>query len=154
MEAIGYLLKTAQQSLRTALDAALRDLGVTTPQYAVLGLLEGQPGLSGAELARRAFVTPQTMNRIVANLEAAGFVERAPHPELGRVLQARLSEPGRAVLAQCRQRVDQVETRMVAELTPSERRKLADLLQRCTHALRSRPAARSSTERPLASRRT
>src|SRR6516162_4869510 len=31
-------------------------------QYAVLTALEEEPGLSNADLARRAFVTPQTMN--------------------------------------------------------------------------------------------
>jgi len=66
--------------------AALRGLGITTPQYAALTFLDESPGLSSAQLARRAFVTPQTMNRMVANLEAAGLIARGPHPELGRVL--------------------------------------------------------------------
>src|SRR5215469_16874427 len=103
LEAIGYLLKNAQQTLRTAMDAALRSLGVTTPQYAVLTFLAEAPGLSSAQLARRAFVTPQTMNRIVANLEAARLIERGPHPELGRVLETSLSRRGRALLAECRE---------------------------------------------------
>src|SRR5215470_9172611 len=98
MQPIGYLLKTAQQSLRTAMDATLRDLDVTTPQYAVLTFLQDSPGLSSAQLARRAFVTPQTMNRIVANLEAAELIERQPHPELDRAQEARLSKRGRRLL--------------------------------------------------------
>ncbi len=136
MEPIGYLLKNAQQSLRTAMDAALRDLGVTTPQYAVLTFLHEAPGLSSAQLARRAFVTPQTMNRIVANLEAAGLIERGPHPEIGRVLEARISRRGRGLLGQCRRRVAAVEQRMIANLSVAERRQLADLLERCAKSLR------------------
>src|SRR5215470_12190529 len=136
VEAVGYLLKSAQQSLRTAMDSALRNVGVTTPQYAVLTFLEQSPGLSSAQLARRAFVTPQTMNRIVANLAAAGLIERDPHPELGRVLETRLSKRGRRLLADCRKRVEAVEARMVADLTEAERRQLASLLERCTRALR------------------
>jgi len=136
MEAVGYLLKTAQQALRAAMDAALRDLGITTPQYAVLTFLGQSPGLSSAQLARRAFVTPQTMNRIVANLEADDLIERQPHPELGRVLEARLSRRGRRLLGECQRRIAGVEARMVADLTAAERRQLANLLERCARALR------------------
>jgi len=136
MEATGYLLKNAQQSLRAAMDAALRDLGITTPQYAVLAFLEEAPGLSGAQLARRAFVTPQTMNRIVVHLQAAGLIERGPHPEVGRVLEARLSRRGQGLLAECHRRVRQVEARMVAGLNPGEQRQLAHLLERCVANLR------------------
>jgi DNA-binding MarR family transcriptional regulator len=143
MEPVGYLLKNAQQSLRTAMDATLRDLGVTTPQYAVLSFLEESPGLSSAQLARRAFVTPQTMNRIVANLEAAALIERGPHAELGRVLEASLTKRGRRLLTECQRRIDDVESRMVADLTLAERRQLANLLERCTGALR--PARKRST---------
>jgi DNA-binding MarR family transcriptional regulator len=136
MEAIGYLLKYAQQALRTAMDAALRDLGITTPQYAVLTFLGESPGLSSAQLARRAFVTPQTMNRIVANLESADLIERQPHPELGRVQEARLSKRGRNLLGECQRRIDGVEARMIADLNAAERRQLANMLERCTRALR------------------
>ena len=136
MAAIGYLLKSAQQSLRAATDAALRDLGITTPQYAVLAFLEEAPGLSGAQLARRAFVTPQTMNRIVVHLQAAGLIERGPHPEVGRVLEARLSKRGQGLLAECHRRVRQVEARMVSGLNPGEQRRLAHLLERCVANLR------------------
>ena len=136
MQAIGYLLKNAQQALRTEMDATLRDLGITTPQYAVLTFLAQSPGSSSAQLARRAFVTPQTMNRIVANLEAGELIERQPHPELGRVQEARLSRRGRRLLGECQRRIDDVEARMVADLTAAERRQLANLLKRCTRALR------------------
>jgi len=136
VEAVGYLLKNAQQALRAAMDTALRGLGITTPQYAALTFLDESPGLSSAQLARRAFVTPQTMNRIVANLEAAGLIARGPHPELGRVLQASLTPQGRKLLTECHRRVQQVESQMVADLTPAERQQLAGLLQRCADALR------------------
>jgi DNA-binding MarR family transcriptional regulator len=131
MEAVGYTLKRVQHGLRAALDAALRDLEVTSPQYAVLAFLERSPGLSGAQLARRAFVTPQTMHRIVAHLEAAGLVAREPHPEVGRRLDATLTPAGWERLAECHRRVQAVETRLTAELTAAERRQLLTLLERC-----------------------
>lgn len=138
MESPGYLVKRVQQSLRTAMDASLRTLAVTTPQYAVLTFLDESPGLSGAQLSRKAFVTPQTMNRIVVNLEAAGLVERGPHPESGRILAIRLSRKGRGRLAECHRRVQAVERKMLAGMTPAEQRQLAGLLRRCADSLRAR----------------
>jgi DNA-binding MarR family transcriptional regulator len=42
--------------------AALHEHNATVGQYALLTALDEEPGLSNADLARRAFVTPQTMN--------------------------------------------------------------------------------------------
>jgi hypothetical protein len=64
---VGYQLKRAQQALRTAMDEGLRAQGLTTPQYAALTHLEADEPLSGAELARRCFVTAQTMNAILVD---------------------------------------------------------------------------------------
>ena len=137
MEPVGYLLTAAQHSLRLAIDTAMRDLGVTAPQYAVLRFLDESPGMSGADLARRAFVTPQTMNRIIVNLDKAGLIERAPHAKSGRVLDTRLSPAGRRLLGRCRERVDAVENTMLSGLTAAEREQLQDLLQRCADSLRA-----------------
>ncbi len=92
---VGYQLKRAQQALRTAMDEGLRAQGLTTPQYAALTHLEADGPLSGAELARRCFVTAQTINAILVGLERARLVERAPHANHGRVIEARLTKRGR-----------------------------------------------------------
>jgi DNA-binding MarR family transcriptional regulator len=62
-------------------------------------VVEDEEGLSGALLARRGFVTPQTMNGILVNLEKAGLLEHRAHPEHGRVLQAYLTGDGERILA-------------------------------------------------------
>ncbi len=94
----GYLLKRAQTALHAALAAALREHGATVAQYAVLAAVDEEPGLSNADLARRAFVTPQTMNQILRELEHKGWVTRHPHPGHGRILQADVTQEGRAAL--------------------------------------------------------
>jgi DNA-binding MarR family transcriptional regulator len=132
---IGYELKKAQHVLRLRMDEALKELGVTTPQYAALSALAEEPGLSNAGLARRSFVTPQTMNQILARLEEAGLVERRPHPEHGRVLQAFLTKEGKKLRQDCATRVDAIEGRMVAELSEEERSWLLGMLRRCSAAL-------------------
>ena len=77
---LGYLLKQAASTLRSSMDAALRPLGLTVPQYACLELLAQRPGLSNSELARGAFVTRQSMNVLLQGLERDGFVSRPAEP--------------------------------------------------------------------------
>ena len=132
---VGYALKRAQHALRLRVDEALREVGFTTPQYAVLSVLEDSPGLSGAELARRSFVTPQTMNAIVGKLENAGFVARNPHPEHGRVLQAYLTKEGRELVSGAHEVVGGVEERMLANLDSDERTLLTGMLRDCVDSL-------------------
>ena len=86
-EEVGYLLKEVQQDLRKRMDRALVELNLTTPQYSVLSELHGFPGLSNAELARKSFVTPQTMNLIIQNLEARGLVGRSPSASHGKIIK-------------------------------------------------------------------
>ncbi len=134
-EQVGYVLKQVQQALRAAMDTALRRHGLTTPQYAALSALAGGGALSGAELARRGFVTPQTMNGIVINLEAAGFVERRGDPGDARVLRVALTPAGRARFDECQRAVGAIEERMVSGLRADERVWLLDALRRCKAAL-------------------
>ena len=131
----GYLVKRVQVALRVAMDRALESEGLTTPQYAVLSALQKAPGLSNAELARRAFVTPQTMIRIVSSLEERGLVTRVEHPSHGRILETRLAAAGQKAVNACHQRVKRVENRMEGDLSETERRTLVDLLERCAVAL-------------------
>jgi DNA-binding MarR family transcriptional regulator len=113
---IAYLLRQAQAATRLTLERALADLGVTTPQFAVLTMLNAYPGLSGADVARVALLTPQTVGVIIGNLERDGAIQKTPHPVHGRVLQWTLTRRGAALLGKCRNRVNAVERRLVAGL--------------------------------------
>ena len=132
---VGYQMKRAQHALRGEMDKVLREVGMTAAQYAALSALEAAPGLSGAELARRSFVTPQTMNVILTNLEAAGIVVRRPHPEHGRVLQAYLTKIGEDSAARAHGLVEAVERRMLDRLSQDDRRRLLEALRSCAGAL-------------------
>jgi DNA-binding MarR family transcriptional regulator len=113
---LAYLLRQAQAATRLTLDRALADLGVTPPQFAVLTLLRAYPGLSGADLARVALLTPQTVGVIIRNLERDGAIRKTPHPVLGRVQQWALTRRGRTLLEKCRPHVKALERRLRAGL--------------------------------------
>lgn len=133
---VGYELKRAQHALRLRMDEELRELDLTPPQYAAMRALSEEPGLSNAQLARRSFVTPQTMNRILARLMAGGLVERRAHAEHGRVLQSYLTGEGERLLRLCHWRVSKVEERMVAGVSERERQRLLEALRACVEALK------------------
>jgi DNA-binding MarR family transcriptional regulator len=110
----GYQLKRAEHALRLAMDAALGDLDLTTPQYAALSALDLTPGLANVELAGACFVTPQTMTRIVRQLLDKGFVTTDGG---GRGRSHRLvpSPAGREVLREAHARVLRIEARMTED---------------------------------------
>jgi DNA-binding MarR family transcriptional regulator len=132
---VSYALNKAQHILRLKIDESVRKLALTAPQYAALATLSEEPDLSGAALARRCFVTPQTMTGIISNLVDAGLVTREPDPEHGRILQIRLTFRGADLLRQAHRAVETIEAKMVAELDVAERDALADLLGQCANAL-------------------
>ena len=117
---MGYLLRQAGAAHRLRMDRALSSLEMTPPQFVVLTMIHGYPGLSNADLARLALLTPQTTSLIVANLLKAGAIARRPHPVHGRILQLELTESGRTQLRAARERAVALEAELVTGLTPEE----------------------------------
>jgi DNA-binding MarR family transcriptional regulator len=103
-----------------ARELTLDDLGVTPHQFAVLTMLAAYPGISGADVARLAALTPQRVSVIVANIERSGAIGRRPHAVHGRIQQIEIAAQGEALLKQCRVRVRKVEAGMVEGFTPAE----------------------------------
>jgi DNA-binding MarR family transcriptional regulator len=113
---LAYLLRQAQAATRLSMERALARLGVTPPQFVVLTMLRAYPGLSGAELARVALLTPQTVGVIIRNLERDSAIAKAPHPVHGRVLQWTLTRRGARRLQSCRRHALALERRLAAGL--------------------------------------
>ena len=117
------------------MDELLEPIGLTVPQYNVLSAVQIQPGISNAALARGAFVTAQSMQGIVANLERLGLLRRKPHPTHGRIRQSELTEKGSAVLAKAHKLLIGVEEAMTSGLKKEELDALRSLLHRCAENL-------------------
>ena len=120
---LGYLVRQAHVAVRAAMDKALAELDVTSPQFVVLTMIGAYPGLSGADLARLTFLTPQTINLIVGNLVKAGAVEKSADPTHGRILRLQATVEGEALLKRCKARVQEVEER-IAGLVGREEEKV------------------------------
>jgi DNA-binding MarR family transcriptional regulator len=119
---LGYLLRQASVALRGAMDRTLAELEVTTPQFAVLTMIVAYPGASGADLARLTFLTPQTINVIVRNLERDGAIAKSAHATHGRILRLQATAKGQALLKRCRARVGALEAAMARSLGRDDER--------------------------------
>ena len=128
---LGYALKRAQHAMRQHMDRHLREIGLSAPQYAVLASLEAEPGASNATLARRAFVTPQTMQAMLVKLERAGLIARHPDAEHGRIQRTEMTAEGRGTLVQAHQAA-QASERLASEAASSD---AVAMLERVADAL-------------------
>src|SRR6266508_1729840 len=111
---LGYLVRQASVAVRAAMEKVLADIEITPPQFSVLTMIVAYPGVSGAALARLTFLTPQTINVIVRNLEKMGAIKKSADAEHGRILRLNATAKGQALLKRCRARVAQVDDRLAA----------------------------------------
>lgn len=125
-----WLLKqTFYFSLRSVNDA-ISGHGVTTAQIGLMRQLANQPGLSGAELARRLLITPQGVQLALTTLERRGLVERKQDPDHRRILQAFLTDEGREVTTACVADAVAAHEELFGVLDGAEQKTLQSLLTR------------------------
>jgi len=134
-------LKTANAVRRgiTAMARRLRALraehGVSPAKLSLLGRLyrSGQP-MSAVDLARLERLQPQSLTRLIADLDGRGFIHRRPHPSDGRQLLIELTPSGGALLIDdARRQNEWLAGVMQASLTATENdflRLTAALLER------------------------
>src|ERR671919_1861954 len=123
-----YLVGRIDRVVRQAIGKVVAARGLSVNQYTTLSVLNQRSGLSNAQLARRALVSPQSMNEVLLTLERRGLVRRRAHPEHGRILQTQLTAKGRSLLARCDAEVHQVEARMVSGLSDEDQATLRKAL--------------------------
>jgi DNA-binding MarR family transcriptional regulator len=141
--AIPYLLKSLHHSLRHAVDDALRQekLDLSFAHLATLYGLECESGLTGAELARRGFVTAQTMNSLLRRLELDRDIVRRPHPANQRADTWYLTKVGQNRLTRAKRVGETVWARLLSALAPREVAQFQGLLQRCIEGIDLPPVA-------------
>ncbi len=117
------------------MDEALKACGLSTAQNAVLAALMVQPDMTNADLANAAFITPQSMQTILAGLEIAGYVVRRQDDNHGRRQLARLTPSGEALAMQGRQETASIEAIIAKAISPLSEEEFLALLYRLQDAL-------------------
>lgn len=130
-----YVVGRLDKALAIAVGERVSKYGISLPQYTALSVLEIQTGLSNAQLARRAFVRPQSMMQVVSELERKGLIERALEPDNGRILRTKVTAEGRRLLKQCSKDVADLEAEMLADIDENDRAIVLAALISCVRRL-------------------
>lgn len=130
-----YAIKQVEQVVRARLDMVLRPHGVTALQYTALTVLHRRDGMSSAELARNAFVKPQSMADLVSALESRRLVARVKDAVDRKRVNVVLTEEGRAFLRKCETDVADLEHMMLGDLTDHQVKMLRSALNSCRQSL-------------------
>jgi DNA-binding MarR family transcriptional regulator len=133
-----YAIGRVNQGIVRAMRARLAAFSLSVQEYTTLSVLAARPGLSNAQLARRALVTPQSMIEIVAKLEARRLVHRTVDPANARVLRAEPTRAGRALLQRADPAIAEVEAQVLRALPAREREEVTRGMRRMMDSLSGR----------------
>jgi MarR family transcriptional regulator, organic hydroperoxide resistance regulator len=106
------MMKRMLIHFRGQMDEQLKPEGVTTAQLHVLKTIRVEPGASGAQLARLCYVTPQSAQTMLKGLEVDGWITRTKDKVNDRVLLAKLTPSGEALLETAEKLAKVIEKRV------------------------------------------
>jgi DNA-binding MarR family transcriptional regulator len=134
---LGMALRQLMQTFRQSVDAGLRarDVDLSFAHGMVLRALAREPGISGAQLARRTIVTAQSMNGLLRSMESTQLIVRERHAENRRTDCWYLTGVGLKQVEQAGEVVDEVMGQIRASITRADATRLVDLLHKCAQAL-------------------
>ncbi|MGQ0711926.1 MAG: MarR family winged helix-turn-helix transcriptional regulator [Rhodoferax sp.] len=123
-------LRVVSMVLSRQFRAALRRQGLSHASMSVLAELRRGGDMSPTELARREGVKPQTLTRLLAELQAQGWIERRPNAADARQSLVALSPQGRERLHSAVASAEDALARVLQQHTSAP--DLALLQQACT----------------------
>lgn len=132
---LSYTVGRLDRAVRRRLADVLERFDLSIPEFTTLSVLARRPGLSNAQLARRALIRPQSMNQVLGSLERQRLVERTPDPDHARILRATLTGRGRAVLDEAERATRMMEEAAAAGISEDELRHAVEILDRLTQRL-------------------
>ena len=125
-----YVIGRVDQGVRRELRVRLAPLALSVPDVTTLSVLRGRSGLSNAQLARRALITPQSMLEVLASLEQRGLLARRPDAANARIMRAELTPSGRRLLARADAVIAALDDELLAAVAPEEREQARGALLR------------------------
>lgn len=126
----GFLLHDISRLMRRRFDRRAEQVGLTRAQWSVVAHLFREEGVNQATLADRIDIKQITLARLVDRLEAAGWLERRPHPGDRRAKCLYLTGKAHERMAQMRALADEVQNEALHGLGPQQQALLTDLLLR------------------------
>jgi DNA-binding MarR family transcriptional regulator len=120
---------------RVLLDKSLQRIGLFAGQVNVLIQLWREDGLTQADLSERLAVAPPTISKMVKSLADAEFVRSEKSKTDGRLTLVFLTDIGRAVREDVEAVWLEMESKLVADLSPGQRLLLIETIDKINGAL-------------------
>lgn len=152
---ISYAIARLHQMVFALVSERAAQHGLTALQFTTLSVLNrnGSP-LSNSQLARRSFMTAQSMHEVIHRLERDGLIARTPHPNHGRKLPATLTAKGSRILAACEAGVSEFEATMLKGFTKAQRSSFLEMVKAAVQNLREVAGESAAVPQKLRPERT
>jgi MarR family transcriptional regulator, organic hydroperoxide resistance regulator len=131
------MMKRILVHFRSQMDDELRPQGVTTAQLQMLKAIRQEPGASGAQLARYCYITPQSAQVLLQDLERGGWIFRVKEEGHGRSLVVGLTAEGEKLLNTAERLALVIERRLWKGVSDEEVQGLNRALELCLANLES-----------------
>lgn len=127
---LGHLLRRAHTRMLLDFTESTAEFGITSGEFALLCLVEANPGVTLGQLATAAALDKSTLSPAMQRLTERGLVERHVVPNDRRAQALRLSHEGAALLPPFKARIAEHEARIAEPLEAAEREALMRLLRK------------------------
>ncbi len=125
---VGYLINQTAAKMDRAMTAALKPLGVTIDQFAILMTLTEFEGVTQREIGKRAGLASYTVTRLLDDLAAQKLVVRKPSRESRRSFSIYLTPKGKTLSPKLFKAVADVNQSVLSSLSDSETEQLRKTL--------------------------
>ncbi|HEX3590709.1 MAG TPA: MarR family transcriptional regulator [Pseudonocardiaceae bacterium] len=116
-----HTLRMSVMRLNRRLRRERPDSGLSLTGISALGRVDRDGPITAGQLAEAEGIQPQSVTRVVADLERRGLIERLQDEVDRRRILLRVSDSGRELIAEDRRRRDEwLAVAMAATLTPAE----------------------------------
>jgi DNA-binding MarR family transcriptional regulator len=125
---VGFAINKARNVLITEMDAALKDLDITSQQMGILMSLRDSVATTPFELSKLLGIDTGLMTRMLDKLETKGLLERSRSIEDRRVVNLKLTKAGEAVAGRLPEIAPVVLNSRLRKFTKTEFQELRRLL--------------------------
>jgi DNA-binding MarR family transcriptional regulator len=134
---VGFHLRLAQDSAFESFSREVRDIGFAPGRFAILSLINGNPGISQTSLSQTAGRDKSTLTPIINDLTKRGLIRRRRQGSDRRRYALYLTDTGRELLQQLMVRIEKHE-HMLDRIVGNDKEVFIDVLRRIATELPDR----------------